>query len=312
MTKQNDSNTTDSGQTNSGSHDTILIISDDKSNCVELQQLLRFDYSLVVRNTDEALDAFNSFNIDLIIIDIDKSGDRGIEAHKLLKEKYGHRNIPVVFLTEFTSPLEDALILEEAGIDFVNKPYHPIALLTRIRTSLSIKSSMDVLRRHALLDAHTGIATMHYFRVVFDREWRYALLHKSPISIMRVCVDDHKRYESYAGVQSASTDFKLIAGALKTSLKQPRDLIASLHPYEFMCLYPLTDTIGCEHLAEKLRKIVEGLAISHSPDACQSILTVSIGISSVIPTAKTPKTKLFDEVITNLLEAQNNGGNQFI
>ena len=129
---------------------------------------------------------------------------------------------------------------------------------------------------------------------------------------MRVCVDDHKRYESYAGVQSASTDFKLIAGALKTSLKQPRDLIASLHPYEFMCLYPLTDTIGCEHLAEKLRKIVEGLAISHSPDACQSILTVSIGISSVIPTAKTPKTKLFDEVITNLLEAQNNGGNQFI
>lgn len=311
MTEQNTNNDGSGGQKLTGGNETVLVLCEDIQNCEELKQLLRFEYDLVVRSNDDAIEAFTDFNIDLIIIDIANNPEGGTETYRALKETFGHRNIPVVFLTELSSPLEDSLLLEEAGIDFVHKPYHPIALLTRIRTSLSIKSSMDVLRRHALLDAHTGIATMHYYRVVFDREWRSALRQKKPLSIMRICIDDHKRYENEVGFSKASVDFKIVAGAIKTSLMKPRDLMAFMQDYEFLCLFPDTDTVGSLHLAEKLRKKVESLAISHATGACQPVITVSIGIKSVIPSEKVSRSGLFNDVITSLQQAQQGGGNQY-
>jgi diguanylate cyclase (GGDEF)-like protein/PAS domain S-box-containing protein len=86
---------------------------------------------------------------DLILLDIDMPAPNGYEVCRALKSDPVTRDIPVVFLTGFSSAEEKLKGLELGAIDYITKPFDPAELRARVRAALQTKQLVDLLNEKA-------------------------------------------------------------------------------------------------------------------------------------------------------------------
>jgi diguanylate cyclase (GGDEF)-like protein len=67
-------------------------------------------------------------------------------------------------------------------------------------------------------------------------------------------------------------------------MQRPADMVARYGGEEFVVLLPDTDMNGAVRFGDALRAAVESLAIEHSGNDGVNIVSISVGVSSVIPT----------------------------
>ena len=109
------------------------------------------DYHVIeAKNGKEALELFESVEVDLIVLDIMMPTLDGWTVCKRIREK---SLVPIVILTA-RSDEEDTLFGFELGTsDYVTKPYSPQILLARVRRLLQsdeIEDELEILRSHQL------------------------------------------------------------------------------------------------------------------------------------------------------------------
>jgi DNA-binding response OmpR family regulator len=91
----------------------------------------------------EALKIINQQKIDLVLLDVSMPELSGFEVCRKIKIDERHKNIPVILVTGETSK-EDRLKGFEAGAeDFIEKPFSPAELLTRVKMLLDMKPRPD-------------------------------------------------------------------------------------------------------------------------------------------------------------------------
>ena len=100
--------------------------------------------------------------------------------------------------------------------------------------------------------------------------------------------------------------------AFRDVIARPLDLAARFGGEEFVVVLHDTDTQGGAIVAQRLRDVVEALAIEHSQSTVSSYISLSIGVSSMIPTAEAKITKLLSQADRALYEAKAKGRNQVI
>jgi PAS domain S-box-containing protein len=120
---------------------TILIVDNDPSNLSLLFRCLQTaGYSILVHTTGEsALAAMDQVQPDLILLDIMMSGIDGFETSRRLKANPATRDIPVIFMTAQTDPLDEVKGLELGAVDFITKPFQAQTVLARVKTHISIQ-----------------------------------------------------------------------------------------------------------------------------------------------------------------------------
>ncbi|MCP3426519.1 MtrAB system response regulator MtrA [Rothia sp. AR01] len=92
---------------------------------------------------DRALAAFESYDPDLVLLDLMLPGINGIEVCERIRES---SDVPVIMLTA-KSDTEDVVRGLEAGADdYIAKPFKPAELLARIRTRLRTGDSRPAER----------------------------------------------------------------------------------------------------------------------------------------------------------------------
>lgn len=101
--------------------------------------------SAVVRDGSRALDAFQDFRPDLVLLDLMLPGMSGLDICKLIRAESG---VPIIMLTAKTDTVDVVLGLESGADDYVMKPFKPKELTARIRARLrrGDASSAEVLR----------------------------------------------------------------------------------------------------------------------------------------------------------------------
>ena len=129
----------------------ILIVDDTIKNLQLLGTILEQEgYQInVAQNGVQALDIAEKVHPDLILLDVMMPKMDGLEACKLLKEKDGLADIPVVFLTARTETGDIVKGFELGAVDYVTKPFNATELLVRVRTHLSVYLLQSALR-HSL------------------------------------------------------------------------------------------------------------------------------------------------------------------
>jgi diguanylate cyclase (GGDEF)-like protein len=137
----------------------------------------------------------------------------------------------------------------------------------------------DKLEELATTDALTGLRNRRKFDEVIDSEWRRALRHKTPLSLMMIDADHFKTYNDTYGHQAGDQVLVGIAICISDSVKRAGDCAARYGGEEFAVLLPGTDAADAMTVAETVRRKVQGW--SDEP----VISTVSIGIASLTPTA---------------------------
>ena len=136
----------------------ILIVDDDRSICLVLEEVLKDKYSAEVAHTGkDAEDAMSRKAFDLILVDLKLPDMSGFEVIKKIRER---SHVGVIMLTGSLQIADTVTGLESGADDYLLKPFDPRELLARIRSVLRRKNgevktsrilfgglSMDLVRR---------------------------------------------------------------------------------------------------------------------------------------------------------------------
>ena len=113
----------------------ILVVDDDPAINEMLTIVLEAEGFQTSSVTDgaEAVGAFQSFDPDLILLDLMLPGVNGIDICREIRKQSA---VPIVMLTAKTDTVDVVLGLESGADDYITKPFKPKELIARIRARL--------------------------------------------------------------------------------------------------------------------------------------------------------------------------------
>jgi diguanylate cyclase (GGDEF)-like protein/PAS domain S-box-containing protein len=153
----------------------------------------------------------------------------------------------------------------------------------RKEQELALANANRELNKLANLDGLTQIANRRRFETALDAEWKRLGREKQPLSIILGDIDYFKQFNDLYGHQAGDTCLIAVARAFECALQRPADLAARWGGEEFIVLLPNTDGEGGFAMAEKIRRMVEEMAIPHRGSDVASVVTMSLGVSTAVP-----------------------------
>lgn len=113
----------------------VLLVDDDQS-IIEVQKMYfeKEGYQVATcMQGDKAVAAFESFNPDIIILDLMLPG---MDGNDICREIRKVSDVPIIMLTARTDTLDKIIGLELGADDYVPKPFEPKELLARVKAVL--------------------------------------------------------------------------------------------------------------------------------------------------------------------------------
>lgn len=262
--------------------------------------------------------------VDLILMDIVMPRMDGIEATMRLKADERLRDIPVIMVTvrDEAASLERAL--EAGAIDYISKPVNRLELCARVRSVLRLKEETDrrkarerelealteKLEQLSNQDGLTSVGNRRRFDEVYEKEWMRSRRDGLPLSLLMIDIDCFKAYNDTYGHLKGDSCLKVVAEAISKALKRPGDFVARYGGEEFVVVLPATDVKGALAIAGEVRENVRDLHMEHSTSTAADVVTVSIGIASMVPHADIDSRELLSASDGALYLAKTNGRNR--
>jgi diguanylate cyclase (GGDEF)-like protein len=167
------------------------------------------------------------------------------------------------------------------------------------------------LKKIATMDGLTGIYNYRWFSKYLEREWKRAIRNKASISVILVDVDYFKKYNDAYGHHAGDECLKKVARKLEQTCRRPADAAARYGGEEFIVVLPDTAPRDVTLVAERLRRGVESLQIPHQCSPVSSVVTVSIGCTTIAPTHDDAISTLFKTADEALYLSKEKGRNCF-
>jgi len=318
----------------------ILIVDDLPSNRLLLTTILEDAGYTDLLTAESASEAFKYLGIDdptdivkridLILMDIGMPGIDGIEACRQIKSTKHLRDIPIIMITAKTETRDLEAAFTAGATDYITKPVNAVELLARVELALSLKRELDcrssreelmeVVRQLeevnqkllylSSLDGLTGIANRRSFDESLDREWRRGIRYNTSLSLIMIDVDFFKAYNDTYGHQAGDDCLKQVAGALRSVVRRPGDLVARYGGEEFVVILPGTHLEGALVVAEALRVAVETLKIHHAGSELSRQITISLGVATTVPSRGSSPAALVAAADQALYKAKQEGRNR--
>lgn len=257
----------------------LLVVDDQPINIQVLYQAFSADYDVcMATNGKQALKVCAEQNPDLILLDIEMPDMNGFEVCQRLKADPVTQHVPVIFVTAHVDEASETHGLEVGAVDFIYKPINTNIVRARVKTHITLKTQSDLLRNWVYMDGLTNVNNRRYFDEHLRSEWSRATRNNTDLSILLIDVDYFKRYNDYYGHQAGDECLRKVAGAMKTAIGRPTDVIARYGGEEFACLLPDTNLEGALYLAETIKQTIIALNIAHAESSILPCVTVSIGV----------------------------------
>lgn len=159
-------------------------------------------------------------------------------------------------------------------------------------------------------DGLTGIANRRMFDLTLDNEWKRAQRDQIPLSLIMLDIDYFKQYNDYYGHLQGDKCLKQIAKALSGVSKRAIDLIGRYGGEEFILLLPETNETQALQLAEQCLSAVKHQNLLHEPSIASDVVTVSAGVSTIIPLEESLSSTLIETADKLLYQAKQKGRNR--
>jgi diguanylate cyclase (GGDEF)-like protein/PAS domain S-box-containing protein len=182
----------------------------------------------------------------------------------------------------------------------------------RKRVEAALRQMNQDLHLLATLDGLTGVSNRRRFDEFISREWGRMRREQTPISLILCDIDFFKLYNDTYGHQAGDDCLRAVAGAIRKSVNRPTDLVARYGGEEFAVVLSNTDAKGAVNIAETIRRQVEALSVIHHQPTGSRILTISCGISCMIPVEENLLDRLIAFADKGLYEAKKLGRNRIV
>ncbi len=128
---------------------TILIVDDNPTNLHVLFELLNTNnFKVAISESGEtALETLEFISPDLILLDINMPGIDGYETCRQIKANQNTKNIPVLFMSALSEPINKVKGFDVGAVDYIAKPFEALETLARIRNHLELKDARLALNQ---------------------------------------------------------------------------------------------------------------------------------------------------------------------
>src|SRR5262249_46513896 len=129
----------------------VLIVDDTPTNIAVLSGVLKDSFrTKVATNGEKALAIANDADKpDLILLDVTMAGMDGFEVCRRLKANASTVDIPVIFLTARTDPIEEGKGFEAGAVDYIHKPFAAPLVLARVKQQIALQEALKEAREAA-------------------------------------------------------------------------------------------------------------------------------------------------------------------
>lgn len=170
-----------------------------------------------------------------------------------------------------------------------------------------LKAANLKLEQISMIDSLTSIGNRRAFDIAYDRAWRICARERMPLALIMIDADNFKPYNDTYGHLSGDQILIRIAEVIKGVIKRPGDLAARYGGDEFVVMLMSTTAKGATVVAEEIRTRIEELGIENREIA--NVITVSLGVASVVPDNKMSPDELVDAADRALYRAKEEGRN---
>ncbi|HLO52119.1 MAG TPA: AAA-like domain-containing protein, partial [Kamptonema sp.] len=163
------------------------------------------------------------------------------------------------------------------------------------------------LQQLVKVDSLTQLANRRCFDEYLNLEWRRLAQLGKPLSLILCDIDFFKAYNDTYGHPAGDECLQKVAKAISTALKSPDDLAARYGGEEFALVLPDTSVEGALLTAEIIRANLKGLLIPHSNSDVGYFLTLSLGVSTIVPSLESSPAAIVHVADQALYEAKAQG-----
>ncbi len=179
-----------------------------------------------------------------------------------------------------------------------------------MRRERRLRAQSTQLIATTYLDALTGVGNRRRFDRDLNLFFASALETHSSIAMLMIDIDDFKAYNDHLGHVQGDACLIQVANALRGGLRQQSESLSRYGGEEFAL--PLTKAdrdVACV-IAERLRQIVEDLKLPHPASRVGHSVTVTIGVSAMVPEPGQPSSVLTGRADLALYRAKDAGRNR--
>jgi diguanylate cyclase (GGDEF)-like protein/PAS domain S-box-containing protein len=199
-------------------------------------------------------------------------------------------------------------IVEIDGVDYIWSSVEDITDRKQIEAELA--HLYQETKALSLRDGLTGVANRRMFDEVLKKEWKRAQRSGLPLSLVIFDIDYFKQYNDHYGHLKGDDCLKQISAILARKSKRSSDLLARYGGEEFVLLLAETTETQAYEIAVQCIKAVQNKKMEHKHSLIADILTISAGVSSIIPFKESKSSALINTADELLYQAKRKGRNR--
>ncbi len=131
------------------------------------------------------------------------------------------------------------------------------------------------------------------------------------LALIIIDVDFFKNYNDSLGHQAGDMCLQKIADCITDCCRRAGDLVARYGGEEFTVLLPCTDVAGAQQVAINIKHRISELNIAHPNSETAKTVTVSLGITAMVPLMGCSYERLIRFADQALYDAKQSGRNKF-
>ncbi len=312
----------------------VLLLDDQPRNVTEFEALLGPEPDIQLVHIYNPMNLFPEvlrLKPSILLMHLSMPGTDVPELIRKFRGVPATSEIPIIVFSDTSDSAVRAEAFYAGATDFISCKPNRVELITKIRHHalqyLKQAQTLEALRelrsrqfrleqvtlaleQLSYQDPLTSIANRRRFNEIFQIEWRRHRRIARPLAIIMLDIDWFKSYNDYYGHQKGDECIRLVAKTIKESAKRAGDLVARYGGEEFIVLLPDTELDGAFVVANRILKHIRILAIDHKSNKKKGIVTLSAGVSAVVPSMDTDPESLIQLADDALYQAKKMGRDQ--
>lgn len=314
----------------------VLLVDDQAMIAEGIRRMLADEENMVFHycsDPSEAIRMATDIDATIILQDLVMPDIDGMTLVRFFRANDATKEIPIIVLSSKEDPVIKSEAFSHGANDYLVKLPDKIELIARIRShsrhyllqierdaaffalremQKQLKKTNAELKRLSSLDGLTGIGNRRTFDETLQKEWSRAARTGEPISLLLLDIDYFKLFNDTYGHQGGDECLQKVAKALESVATRPGDVVARYGGEEFGLILPLTNADGARKLADHLITAVRKLGIHHGASKVSDIVTVSVGVCTMIPEEKGGVEECIEMADKALYQAKEQGRNRAI
>ncbi len=318
----------------------ILIVDDIPNNILFLKKIFATQ-GYHIRQANNGSQAIKEIGVkipDLILLDINMPIMDGYQVCKIIKSNPRTQEIPIIFLSGCDRADDKIKAFNLGGIDYITKPFYPEEVLIRTKNQITIQEQKKQLIRQnlslqkeiekrklaeaslrkanqkleelATIDDLTRVANRRHFNQYLSQQWQQMTREQKPLALIICDVDHFKLYNDTYGHQQGDDCLRHVAQILSAHAKRKTDLLARYGGEEFAVILPYSSWQGALYIAQTICDAVLEAHIPHESSTTSDYVTLSIGVSCIIPDQENSPDDLLKNADKALYQSKSKGRNQ--